>query len=126
MSLPAIGPVPCWYRRLPSRAVPLKLFQALYGDEPSAFLYESLEAHGGRGRYSFIGAKPRAVFRCRGQSLELLLDAMFRSDAVLHRGLACPECGFTYDVTPFQGDIRGLDQAFTVYCLVGPGSHWQA
>ena len=74
MSLPPLPPMPCWYRRLPSRAVPLKLFQALYSDEPSAFLYESLEAQGGRGRYSFIGAKPRAVFRCRGQSLELLLD----------------------------------------------------
>ncbi|MBU0617523.1 MAG: anthranilate synthase component I [Planctomycetes bacterium] len=74
MSLPPLPKLPCWYRRLPSRAVPLKLFQALYGDESSAFLYESLEARGGRGRYSFIGAKPRAVFTCRGQSLQLLLD----------------------------------------------------
>jgi anthranilate synthase component 1 len=74
MSLPPLPRVPCWYRRLPSRAVPLELFQALYHGEASAFLYESLEAHGGRGRYSFIGAKPRAVFTCRGDSLELLLD----------------------------------------------------
>jgi anthranilate synthase component 1 len=74
MSLPPLPKLPCWYRRLASRAVPLRLFEALYGGESSAFLYESLEAHGGRGRYSFIGAKPRAVFTCRGQSLRLLLD----------------------------------------------------
>ncbi|MFQ5806664.1 MAG: anthranilate synthase component I [Phycisphaerae bacterium] len=74
MNLPGLPRMPCWYRRLPSRAVPMKLFQALYRDEPSAFLYESLEAHGGRGRYSFIGAKPRAVFQCRGHTLELRLD----------------------------------------------------
>jgi anthranilate synthase component 1 len=80
MSLPSLPLVPCWYRRLPSRAVPLKLFQALYRDEPSAFLYESLEAHGGRGRYSFIGAKPRAVFRCRGDELELHVDGVAYRD----------------------------------------------
>ncbi len=74
MSLPPLPRMRCWYRRLPSRAVPIQLFQALYGDETSAFLYESLESHGGRGRYSFIGAKPRAVFLCRGQALEMHLD----------------------------------------------------
>ena len=74
MSLPPLPSVPCWYRRLASRAAPLALFQQLYGDEPSAFLYESLEAHGGRGRYSFVGAKPRAVFKCRGEELELIID----------------------------------------------------
>jgi anthranilate synthase component 1 len=84
MSLPPQPPVPCWYRRLPSRAVPLKLFQALYRDEPSAFLYESLETHGGRGRYSFIGAKPRAVFQCHGNELELNVDG------VAHRDTAPP------------------------------------
>jgi len=80
MSLPSLPRVPCWYRRLPSRAVPLKLFQALYSDEPSAFLYESLESHGGRGRYSFIGAKPRAVFRCRADELELRVNGKTHSD----------------------------------------------
>ncbi len=81
MSLPSLPPVPCWYRRLPSRAVPLKLFQALYHDETSAFLYESLESHGGRGRYSFIGAKPRAVFRCRGNKLELYVNGTAHRDS---------------------------------------------
>jgi len=74
MSLPDLPRISCWHRRLPSRCVPLKLFQTLYHDEPSAFLYESLESHGGRGRYSFIGARPRAVFKCRGHELELQLD----------------------------------------------------
>jgi anthranilate synthase component 1 len=81
MSLPPLPPLPCWYRRLPSRAVPLKLFQALYREEPSAFLYESLETHGGRGRYSFIGAKPRAVFRCRGHELELHLNGRIHRES---------------------------------------------
>jgi anthranilate synthase component 1 len=81
MSLPALPRVPCWYRRLPSRAVPLELFRALYGGEPAAFLYESLEAHGGRGRYSFVGAKPYAVLRCRGREVELELDGQVRRDS---------------------------------------------
>ena len=42
MSLPPLPKLPCWYRRLASRAVPLRLFEALYGGESSAFLYESL------------------------------------------------------------------------------------
>jgi anthranilate synthase component 1 len=71
MSLPPLPLPRCWYRRLASRAVPLSLFRRLYGNEQSAFLYESLEAHGGRGRYSFIGARPYAVFSCRGRALEL-------------------------------------------------------
>ncbi len=74
MNLPRLPQTPCWYRRLPAQAVPLDLFRRLYADQPLAFLYESLEAHGGRGRYSFIGAKPRAVFRCRGRRLRLDLD----------------------------------------------------
>jgi len=74
MSLPRLPQFPAWCRRLSSRAVPLNLFQTLYHDEPSAFLYESLEAYGGRGRYSFIGAKSRAVFQCRGQQVELHID----------------------------------------------------
>ena len=74
MPLPELPHTPCWYRRLAARAVPVDLFRALYADEPRAFLYESLEAHGGRGRYSFIGAKPRAVFCCRGDRLQLELD----------------------------------------------------
>lgn len=84
MSLPKIPQVTCRYRRLPARAVPVRLFRQLYANEPTAFLYESLEAHGGRGRYSFIGARPRAEFKCRGHECELTLEG------VTHRETANP------------------------------------
>lgn len=69
--LPRLPPIPAWHRRLPTRAAPLALFERLYAGETYAFLYESLEAHGQRGRYSFLGARPRAVFRASGRALEL-------------------------------------------------------
>ena len=71
MSLPALPPVRPWYRRIAARVAPLHLFRTLYGEQSTAFLYESLEAHGGRGRYSFIGAHPRAVFRAWDERIEL-------------------------------------------------------
>ena len=98
MSLPALPGVPCRHRRLPSRAVPLELFETLYHDHSSAFLYESLEAHGGRGRYSFIGAKPRAVFQCRGDALELHLDGS------VHRETG-PPLDALRDLTRVQPDV---------------------
>ncbi len=71
MNLPDLKPIRCWYRRLASRAAPLAVFEALYPDQPQAFLYESLEAHGGRGRYSFLGAHPRAILRASGRGISL-------------------------------------------------------
>ncbi len=73
MSLPPLPPIPVWHRRIATRASPVKLFEALYGSDAWAFLYESLEAHGTQGRYSFIGGRPRAIFRCTGSDLELTL-----------------------------------------------------
>ncbi|NUQ50883.1 MAG: hypothetical protein HUU27_13320, partial [Phycisphaerae bacterium] len=63
MTLPSVPSIPAFHRRLATCAEPLALFEALYGGEPLAFLYESLEAHGQRGRYSFIGARPREVLQ---------------------------------------------------------------
>ncbi len=74
MSFPSLDFPRCWYRRLASRVSPLALFERLYAGEPYAFLYESLEAHGGRGRYSFLGARPHAIFTARGDALTLELD----------------------------------------------------
>jgi len=76
MSLPKLPPVRCWHRRVATRAVPMRLFEALYADESHAFLYESLEASGQQGRYSFIGARPRAVFSARGERLTLSIDGI--------------------------------------------------
>jgi len=69
--LPDLPEVRSWHRRIPARAVPLKAAAELYGDDPFVFVYESMEAHGGRGRYSFIGSKARAVFRAKDQDVEL-------------------------------------------------------
>ncbi|MCC6360590.1 MAG: anthranilate synthase component I [Phycisphaerales bacterium] len=80
MPLPRIPPVACVYRRIAARVAPAALFERLYGDETFSFLYESLEAHGGRGRYSFIGAKPRAVLRCTGTELALEIDGRVYRD----------------------------------------------
>ncbi len=80
MTLPALDFPRCWYRRLASRVSPLALFERLYAGEPYAFLYESLEAHGGRGRYSFLGARPHAIFSARGDALTLELDGTTHRD----------------------------------------------
>ncbi len=56
---------PVSYRRFASRAAPLHLFERLYHGHEHAFLYESLEAHGGRGRYSFLGGAPLAILTVR-------------------------------------------------------------
>jgi anthranilate synthase component 1 len=40
---------------------PVAVFEAAYQNEPYAFLYESLENSGERGRYSFLGGRPQLV-----------------------------------------------------------------
>jgi anthranilate synthase component 1 len=53
-------------------AAPLDVYAALYGGAGDSFLYESLQSHGGRGRYSFLGGRPRLVMRCRRGQVELI------------------------------------------------------
>ena len=50
------------YRRVRGTPDPLTLFRRLYAGRPNGFLYESLAERGGRGRYSFLGGDPMAVF----------------------------------------------------------------
>ncbi|MGQ9664116.1 MAG: anthranilate synthase component I [bacterium] len=50
---------------------PLSIFELLYRDEPYAFLYESLEQSGERGRYSFIGAKPSIIIKAKNYTIEI-------------------------------------------------------
>ena len=59
------------YRRLRGAPDPLPSFAALYGGERHGFLYESLEQHGGRGRFSFLGGRPLLVFRGTGRRVVL-------------------------------------------------------
>jgi anthranilate synthase component 1 len=50
---------------------PVAAYEALYGGEVNSFLYESLESRGSRGRYSFIGGRPRIIVRSRGRDIEV-------------------------------------------------------
>lgn len=52
-------------------ATPLTIFETLYPTEPYAFLYESLEQSGERGRYSFIGAKPSVIIKAKNFCTEI-------------------------------------------------------
>ncbi|MFO0974051.1 MAG: hypothetical protein U1A27_11530 [Phycisphaerae bacterium] len=63
--------VETYHRSLPGTAQPLALFERLYRDEPYAFLYESLESDGERGRYSFCGGRPRLVLSANGDEVTL-------------------------------------------------------
>jgi len=53
---------------------PSVLFEELYEEDPYGFIYESLEDKEDRGRYSFIGAKPFAVFYSKADDLSIQID----------------------------------------------------
>lgn len=74
MQSPAIPK--CTYRRFATRETPLALFEALYAPAAIAFLYESLESDGARGRYSFVGGSPWWTLAVRGGEIEFSHDAM--------------------------------------------------
>jgi anthranilate synthase component 1 len=141
MILPSLPPIRAWHRRLATRAAPVAVFEALYGRDAWAFLYESLEAHGTQGRYSFIGGRPRAIFRCTGDDLELSVDDQSTRSpgsplAALRRLLApqldvppvAPFCGgavgyLAYDTvrwTEAIPDTRPRDGAVPDACLLFP------
>ena len=67
------------HRRILARAVPVRVFERLYGAERYGFLYESLEEHGGQGRYSFVGGRPLATFRSKGEQAELQVGSQTES-----------------------------------------------
>ena len=71
MNLRQLSDVRPLYRRFLGRPVPLEVFERLYGQDRYGFLYESLEGHGAQGRYSFLGGRPRVVFKSKGDSIEL-------------------------------------------------------
>lgn len=110
MSLPSLPRRACWYRRVATRVSPAQLYQLLYDGESHSFLYESLEAHGGRGRYSFMGARPMAVFEARGEQLTLTLDGeTHRSTGDARAALRAllPDEPDTPPVAPFCGGAVG-------------------
>jgi len=119
-----------WYRRVATRASPLKLFEALYAERPYAFLYESLEARGTRGRYSFLGARPRAVFEARrdqytlrsGQRLDVVQAGRGAPLDALRRLI--PRQSDTPPVAPFCGGAVGyLSYDAVRWCENLPARH---
>uniref|UniRef100_A0A7V3RHK1 Anthranilate synthase component 1 n=1 Tax=candidate division WOR-3 bacterium TaxID=2052148 RepID=A0A7V3RHK1_UNCW3 len=58
-------------KRYKFRISPVDAFFSLYSREPYAFLYESLEQGGITGRYSFIGADPKIIFRAKKGMIEI-------------------------------------------------------
>ena len=76
--VPAVFEVPPLHHCIHTSAAPLTVFQRLYAADRFAFLYESLEGDGTRGRYSFAGGRPRLVFRSKGPRIT------FRSNRERH------------------------------------------
>jgi anthranilate synthase component 1 len=50
---------------------PVSAFLKIAGDQPNAFLLESVEGGETRGRYSMIGLKPDLIFRASGDTAEI-------------------------------------------------------
>jgi anthranilate synthase component I len=63
------------HRRIPASCAPVSAYEALFADASFSFLYESLESDGKRGRYSFLGGKPYAVFTATGRNVEVRIMA---------------------------------------------------
>ncbi|UCC29005.1 MAG: chorismate-binding protein, partial [Phycisphaerales bacterium] len=71
MTIEPVFQAPPALRRIKVTAEPLSVYSCLYGDDPYSFLYESLEGNQSRGRYSFVGGRPRLVFRSKGERIDL-------------------------------------------------------
>jgi len=72
MKRSATGSGPYQFRRLLGPAAsPLEAYETLYGPDRFGFLYESLETSGERGRYSFLGGRPRQIVRSQGRHVTI-------------------------------------------------------
>ena len=58
--------VPVVRRVMADMLTPVSAFLRIAGKQPYAFLLESVEGGEKWGRYSFLGADPRLIFRSRG------------------------------------------------------------
>jgi anthranilate synthase component I len=71
MSGPLLQKRTVHHRKIQASCAPAALYERLYAGEPYGFLYESLESTGRRGRYSFLGGKPYAVFTSTSDRIEI-------------------------------------------------------
>jgi anthranilate synthase component 1 len=65
---------------------PVGFFTETYGHDDWGFIYESLERAGTRGRYSFVGGRPLAVFQSTGRRIEIRDGRIsrYRGDPFVH------------------------------------------
>ncbi len=62
------------HERIRLQSSPVTFFERTYDKDRYCFIYESLENVGERGRYSFVGARPLAIFKSKGNEIELILS----------------------------------------------------
>jgi len=74
------------HRRIALGSSPVAFFEGTYGRDDWGFIYESMEKIGGRGRYSFVGGRPLAVFQSKGRAIEIRDGRVsrFRGDPFQH------------------------------------------
>ncbi len=98
------------FRQYSLPADPVSVFNSLYGQDKHAVLYESLEHYGERGRYSFIGARPFAVFRSKGRQLFTELDGKTKiqnGDPIAALRSIINNCKYPSPAMPFPGGAVG-------------------
>ncbi len=64
-----------WTRLVDDLETPVSAYLKLAGDEPYAFLFESVEGGAWRGRYSVVAMRPDLIWRCRGDQAEISTGA---------------------------------------------------
>jgi len=71
MTVEPVFQTPAAHRRIDAMVEPLTVYEHLYSDASYAFFYESLENDQMRGRYSFLGGRPRLVFQSKRDRISL-------------------------------------------------------
>jgi len=103
-------------RRIALDSSPVAFYEEAYGSDDWGFIYESLERTGRRGRYSFVGGRPLAVFQSRGRRIEIRDGRIsrYRGDpfARLQRYLE------TFSGFPVRGSFSGGAVGYIAYDMV--------
>jgi len=71
--------VPVYQELFSDSLTPVSAFQRLASDSPHAFLLESASGAETVARYSFLGHRPFAIFRAKGQNVEIKTDSETRA-----------------------------------------------
>lgn len=69
-----------WARLVADLETPVSVYLKVVGDQPNAFLLESVEGGVNRGRYSIIGMEPDIIWRTRGMQAEINRQALLKPE----------------------------------------------